>query len=428
MIKIGLLGFGTVGSGVYEIIEKEKNNFRTLLGEEIEISKILVSDLNKKRNVNLPPTLITDNPYEILNAPDIDIIVEAIGGVKHAYKYVTLALENDKHVVTANKAIVAKYMDELLALAEKKGKGFLFEASVGGGIPIIKSLKQNIRINKITQIKGILNGTTNFILSKMTDENLSFNEALELARKLGYAEADPTDDIEGYDVARKLSILSSIAFKTKTNYNNIMCRGINSISKLDISMFKKLSLKVKLIGNAVISDNFFIDKEFSASVEPILVNENSTFASVNDAFNIVSLMGDTVGEQHFYGHGAGKNSTANAVVSDILDLISGEYKFSKLIENTITIPAGVKLFKGKYYLRVAPASKTQIPKIFNLLNKNDIKYEIISINEDLILLTELISADTMEHFIKQLKLSHDNYCYLRIEGKIESKKYAEVLS
>ncbi len=205
-----------------------------------------------------------------------------------------------------------------------------------------------------------------------------------------------------------------------------MCRGISSISSLDINIFKKLGLIVKLVGSALRSNNISSD-EFSASVEPILVNENSIFATVNDAFNIVSITGDTVGELQFYGQGAGKNPTANAVVSDILDIVSGEYKSTKLSQNTTTIPSGVNLFKGKYYLRVTPESKTQIAKVFNLLSKNNLRYEIISINEDLVLLTESISADTMEHFIRQLKLSHDNYCYLRIEGQIENIEHGEIL-
>ncbi|WFD08901.1 homoserine dehydrogenase [Tepidibacter hydrothermalis] len=418
MIKIGLLGFGTVGTGVYEIINNTENNLRILLNKEIEVSKILVSDINKKRNVVVSKDILTQDPLDILENPEIDIVVEVMGGIDKAYEYMCLAFKNNKHVVTANKAVVSKYIDKLLDLANKYDRGFLFEASVGGGIPIIKPLKQSARINNISNVRGILNGTTNFILTKMCDENLSFDEALNIAQELGYAEADPTDDIEGYDVKRKLAILSSIAFNNKTDVDSIMCRGISSINKVDIKMFKKLGLVSKLVGSAVSNDN-----NYSASVEPILLNENSTFTTVKDAFNIVSITGNVIGELQFYGQGAGKNPTANAVVSDIFDIVTGQYKRDDFVQNGKLISADIDLFKGRYYIRVSPSNKNDVSKILKLMDLDKLKYEILSMNEDLIVITDVINADKIEQFVSKLNILEKEYCYMRIEGDIMNLKY-----
>ncbi|MCT4620153.1 MAG: homoserine dehydrogenase [Marinisporobacter sp.] len=407
MIKIGLLGLGTVGSGVYEIINNPKNNLKRLLNKNVEISKILVRDKNKKRNISVPENILTENPDDLLNDPDIDIIVEVMGGIDTAYKYISTAFKNNKHVVTANKAVVSKYLNDFLSLANRHHKGFLFEASVAGGIPIIKPLKQNIRINQISEIKGILNGTTNFILTKMAEENLSFNEALALATELGYAEADPTDDIEGYDVQRKLAILSSIAFHNQVAVDSIQCRGIRTLSTKDIEIFERLHLTVKLAGKAIACDD-----EISASVEPILIDKNSTMATVKDAFNIVSITGDTIGNLQFYGQGAGKNPTANAVVCDIYDIISGQFKSDHFIQNDEIKCAGIDLFKGKYYIRINTENKQ---KVLHLLDKNHIHYDIISIHQELILITDLITAKSIDHLINQLQIFENNYFYARIE-------------
>ncbi|QVK18329.1 homoserine dehydrogenase [Mycoplasmatota bacterium] len=413
MKKIGLLGIGTVGSGVYEIINNRKNELNQLLGEEIEISKILVNDINKKRNLSLPKDILTDNFSDILNNPQIDIVVEAMGGIDTAYEFISSALKKDKHVVTANKAVISRYIDELSALAKEKYKGLLFEASVGGGIPVIKPLTQSIATNEITEIKGILNGTTNFILTKMSDENLSFDEALNLAYKLGYAEADPTDDIEGFDVRRKIAILSSIAYKIKIDEDDILCRGIRSISPLDIMFFKKKYFTVKLIGCSINKNN-----EFSASVEPILVQNHSFFSTVKNSFNIVSIIGSTVGELQFYGQGAGKNPTANAVVSDIIDIINDDYKSLEFKDLETIKPVGAKLLKGRYYIRITPEDKKQITEIIKLLDRHNLKYNIFDKEENLILVTKTISAEYMNKVIDTLNINYPNYCCLRIEDEL----------
>lgn len=420
MKKIGLLGFGTVGSGVYEIINKRSKELKKSTGEDIEICKILVRDVNKKRNLDFPKGILTDNPDDILKNSDIDIVVEVMGGIELPYKYITESLKNGKHVVTANKAVVCKYFEEFMYLTEENNRGFLFEASVGGGIPVLKPLKQCINTNDINIIKGILNGTTNFILSKMSDEDLSFDEALKLAHDLGYAEADPTDDIEGYDAARKIAILSSIAYRTNVGLDDVVCRGISKISTKDIHIFKELGLVVKLLANSVKNQD-----KFSASVEPILVGKNSLLANVKNAFNIVSIIGDAVGELQFYGQGAGKNPTGNAVVSDILDIVNGDYKSYNFKPISNISSSGVELFKGKYYLRINFKSREEMLKIKGLLKESNLKYNILQEYQELILIIDDIKANSMEEFIKKLNIS--DLFYVRIDGKIKKKFYNETL-
>ncbi|MTI68614.1 MAG: homoserine dehydrogenase [Firmicutes bacterium] len=414
MIKIGLLGIGTVGSGVYEIINSE--TFRNSIDENITISKILVRNINKERNSKYPKDIFTDDPKEIIDNPEIDIVIEVMGGINPAYKYITKALNNKKHVVTANKELVSIYLDELSEKAYENNLGFLFEASVAGGIPIIKPLTKLSKINDIKEIKGILNGTTNFILTKMIDENLSFDDALSLAKDLGYAEADPTNDIEGFDVLRKLAILSTIAFKSKIELKDILCRGIKSIKKEDIIFFKKLRLKIKLVANAIKENN-----KFSSVVEPMLVNENSTLSTVKDAFNIVSVTGNQVGELNFYGQGAGKSPTANAVISDVVDIINKDFDYSLYKEKNVS-SVNTKLFSGRYYLRISEDIKNS--EVFNRLKKFNIKYEILS-NKDLALVTEHIPANVMEDFIKSMDFKGNDYCYVRIDGALETMKSKE---
>lgn len=409
MIRIGLLGLGTVGSGVFEIIENKKSCFSELLDTNVEIAKILVRDVDKKRGLEVSENILTSNPSDILEDPEIDVVVEVMGGLSDSYKYIKAALSNNKHVVTANKEVVSNHFIELVSLAKSKNRGFLFEASVGGGIPIIKPLKQCVKINDISEIKGILNGTTNFILTKMLEENLSFEEALNLAQNLGYAEANPTNDIEGYDVARKLAILSSIAFKNETSVENIMCRGVSSITPFDIEIFKQIGVVVRLLGKASI-----IEENFIASVEPVLIDKNSIFGAVKDAFNIVSITGNTVGELLFYGQGAGKNPTANAIVSDILDIVTGAFESDNFIQNRTIASNKVGLLSGRYYIRTTFKEKGDIQKTINLLNQNCISFKILNKNKSLVLITDYISNISIEKVIKELEVSFDNYFYARI--------------
>lgn len=411
MIKIGLLGFGTVGSGVYEIINNSKGQLKESTGQDLYIEKILVRDIEKYKNLDVDSSLLTVDPSEILNNPDIDLIVEVMGGIEPAFSYMKSALSNGKHLVTANKAVVSKHLEELSQLAQKNHRGFLFEASVGGGIPIIKSLKESIQLNNISSIKGILNGTTNFILSKMYDNDLDFDAALKLAQEYGYAEADPTSDVEGHDAARKVAILSSLAFKVPVDFDDVSCSGITSISPLDIGFFKDMGLSVKLVGSSIFKDN-----QMSASVEPVLVNESSPFASVKDAFNIVSIVGDTVGELQFYGQGAGKKPTGNAVVSDIIDILKNQYDIAKSSFDSSDYSMNKELLNGKYYVRFSLPSKNQAVTIMDKLDNHNLKCEVLSMDENLVLITEELSAPDIDRITSDLGVDKHNLCYARIES------------
>ena len=409
MVKIGLLGLGTVGSGVREILSEKKSAIEEQTGKTVEISKILVNNLEKNRNPIVNSNILTDNPSDILDDPDIDIVVELIGGIEPAHTYITRALENGKHVVTANKAVLSHDFPGLTNLAKKNNRGILFEASVAGGIPIIKPLKELIKFNKIKEIKGILNGTTNFILSKMIEGGLDFKEALLLAQEVGFAEADPTDDIEGYDAARKISILSSIAFGYNVTFEDVDCRGISSITAFDIDFFKKLGLAIKLVGSA-----YSNDLDFDASVEPVLLNINSIMANVNDAFNVVSIEGDVVGNLQFYGQGAGKNPTGNAVVSDIIDIINGEL-------NPVDIekrkkPVNTPRILSNYYLRIFLKSQKESDFILKTIDKYKLKYKLVKGEESLVLILENISRQEIKNLIENLEI-RDRSCYARINSE-----------
>ncbi|WP_115641129.1 homoserine dehydrogenase [Clostridium putrefaciens] len=403
------MALGTVGLGVYKIINSKKEQISNILSEDIEIKKILVKNLNKKRNTIVNKDLLTDNYKDILDDPEINIVVEVIGGMNPAFEYIKSALKRGKHVVTANKEVVANYLEELLELSEKNNKRIFFEASVGGGIPIIKSLSQIALINDITQIKGIINGTSNFILTKMVDDCTSFNDSLALAKELGYAEANAKDDVEGDDVARKLSILSSLAFKTKVSAESILYRGISSIDKIDILNFKNMNKSIKLIATAIKDDN-----RISACVEPTLIEENSQFATVNNCFNMISITGNTVQELQFYGQGAGEKPTANAVVSDIIDAIKPTYSVCSLKKYKEKYDIDAHIFNGDYYFRVTTSGEKENEDIINLLIKSKISYEILEKTCNLVLKIKSIYEDKMDKFISKFKTRYENFCYVRI--------------
>lgn len=410
MIKVGLLGLGTVGSGVYEIIKNKSKGIEKVTGKKVEITKILDKDKSKAKQYDLDESVITDNIDDILDDSDIDIVVEVLGGIDFPLEIMKKALKSGKHVITANKAVISPFFEELHKLANENNVGLLYEASVAGGVPIIRELKSVLNINDVDHIKGILNGTTNFIMSKMYDENLTFDEALDLAHKYGYAEADPTDDIEGYDAARKISILASIAFKTHVAFEDVVCRGITSVTDKDIKYFKEMHLAPKLVGSAALIGN-----ECCASVEPVLFDSDEIFANVRDAFNTVSIEGDIVGELQFYGSGAGKNPTANAVVTDIIDIILENYKEYEFTNNKDIKISGNKLFKGKYYLRISREHIECKDETLKLIDSFDFKYTVTHDEDDLTIYTESLNSEIMESLIKRLDLPKDTFCYLRVE-------------
>lgn len=312
--KIALLGMGTVGGGVYKIIENQKDEMPFKIGAKLKVAKVLVRNKAKYADA-VPAEKLTDQFEDVINDDSIDIVVEVMGGIEPARTYITEALKKGKHVVTANKDLMAMHGHELLETAAANQCDLLFEAAVAGGIPIIRPLKQCLAGNNITEIMGIINGTTNFILTKMKEEGMDFKEALQLATDLGYAEADPTADIEGYDAGRKIAIMASIAFHTPVTFNDVFTEGITKITAKDMRYAKELGCTIKLLGIAKNTEN-----GIEVKVHPTLIPEHHPLAAVNDAFNAVFVHGDAVDDTMFYGRGAGALPTGSAVVGDIMDV------------------------------------------------------------------------------------------------------------
>lgn len=313
-IKAALLGLGTVGGGVYKLMDRQKEEFPYKIGANLEIEKVLVRNLEKERP-GIDSSLLTDNWQEILNDDSIEIVIEVMGGIEPAKTYIKEALQAGKNVVTANKDLLAEYGGELLDLAGEVKKDLLFEAAVAGGIPIIRPLKQCLAGNYLTEVMGIVNGTTNFILSKMTHEGMDFEDALKIAQDLGYAEADPTADVEGHDAGRKIAIMASIAFNSRVTFSDVYTEGITKISAKDIEYAKDMGFVIKLLGVARKKED-----GIEVLVHPMLIPENHPLASVDDAFNAVYVHGDAVDDAMFYGRGAGEFPTASAIMGDVIDV------------------------------------------------------------------------------------------------------------
>ncbi len=311
MTDIAVLGYGTVGSGVVEVIDKNSKSIDMKAGDEIRIKYVL--DLRDFPGDRVESVLVHDFDV-ILSDPSVRIVVEVMGGVEPAYTFVKKSLLAGKSVCTSNKELVAKHGPELISIARKKGINFLFEASVGGAIPVIRPINSSLTADAILQIKGILNGTTNYILTQMADEGWEFDKALETAQKLGYAERDPEADIEGYDACRKIAILSSLAYGRNVDFEKIYTEGISKITATDICYAKKLGCAVKLLASSEYDDG-----KYYAMVAPFLVRSTHPLYSVNGVYNAIFVNGESIGDVMFYGSGAGKLPTACAVVADVVD-------------------------------------------------------------------------------------------------------------
>lgn len=314
-IGIGLIGLGTVGSGVVDILRRNRDLIKRRLGVPVEIVKIVRRDTSKPLPEGISPSIVTGDIKETIENPDVDIAVEVMGGYDPAKSYILSAIEKGKHVVTANKALLAVSGEELYSAASDHGVDLYFEGSVCGGIPVIKAIREGLAANRIDSIYGIVNGTSNFIITKMTHEGKTFREALEETQELGYAEADPAFDIEGIDAAHKLSILVNIAFGTPVEFKEIYTEGISGISPLDVNYAKELNYRVKLLAIAKRRDDCI-----EARVHPTLVPYNHLIATVEGIFNAIYITGDAVGPTLFYGRGAGDLPTGSAVVGDIIDV------------------------------------------------------------------------------------------------------------
>jgi homoserine dehydrogenase len=314
-INVGLLGLGTVGGGTLTVLRRNREEIARRAGREIRVVKAAVRDLDKARRYDGVGLSITTDPGEVVNDPGIDIVVELIGGLSPAKELVMTAIENGKHVVTANKHLVAKHGNEIFAAAQRKGVMVAFEAAVAGGIPIIKAIREGLTANRIEWIAGIINGTTNYILTEMRDKGSGFDDALREAQRLGYAEADPTFDVEGIDAAHKLTILSAIAFGVPMQFDRAYTEGITGLTGADVRYAEQLGYRIKLLGITKRKE-----RGIELRVHPTLIPARRLIANVDGAMNAVLVKGDAVGPTLYYGAGAGAEPTASAVVADLVDV------------------------------------------------------------------------------------------------------------
>ena len=407
-IKVALLGVGTVGTGVYKLIQRRADVMVRTIGAQMEVSKILVHNLNKQRE-GIDASLLTDNWQEIVNDPEIQIIVEVMGGIEPARTMILEALHAGKHVVTANKDLLAAHGKELLDAAEEKHCDLLFEAAVAGGIPIIRPLKQCLAGNEIDEVIGIVNGTTNYILTKMFEENMSFEEALAKATELGYAEADPTADVEGLDAGRKVAIMASIAFHSRVVFDDVYTEGITKITADDIAYAKEFDSVIKLLGVAHNTEG-----GIEVGVYPMLLNKEHPLASVRDSFNAVFVHGDAVDDAMFYGRGAGELPTASAVMGDIIDVARNiEYGCNGRISCTCYRETPIKKFdevENKFFLRMQvknqPGVLASIATVFGnhgVSIARVVQKHIKGDQAELVIVTDKVREDYLKNALEQLR-------------------------
>lgn len=354
-IKAALLGLGTVGGGVYKLVQRQKEEMVKKSGANLEITRILVHNMNKQRE-GVDASLLTDNWKEIVEDPEISIVIEVMGGIEPAKTMILEALCAGKNVVTANKDLVAVHGRELLDAAQENQVDFLFEAAVAGGIPIIRPLKQCLAVNEIDEVIGIVNGTTNYILTKMFEDGMDFSEALAKAPELGYAEADPTADVEGLDAGRKVAILASIAFHSRVVFDDVYTEGITKISAKDVAYAKEFGSVIKLLGVAHNRED-----GIEVAVYPMMLPKNHPLASVRDSFNAVFVHGDALDDAMFYGRGAGELPTASAVMGDVIDIIRDiQFSCTGRISCTCYKNTPVKSsddVKNKFFVRMQVTNK-----------------------------------------------------------------------
>ncbi|MBW6409932.1 homoserine dehydrogenase [Clostridium weizhouense] len=352
-VRIALLGLGNVGRGVCMILNSNKEEIMKRSGYEVEIAKILVRDKNKPRGIDVSKELITTDFNEILNDDSIKVVLEMMGGIEPAREYMLQCMDKGKHIVTANKMLLATNGDELFEKADSNGLMFKYEASVAGGIPIINGIDESLTANKIKELYGIVNGTTNYILTKMESEGLGFDEALKEAQDMGYAEADPTSDIEGYDAQYKLAILSSLAFGTKIDIDNVYREGITNIKPIDMDYAKEFKMVIKLL--AIVKEN---NEKLELRVHPTMIPKKHPLANVYDSFNAVFVKGNAVGDLMFYGRGAGDLPTGSAVVSDVIAILRSNIDLennNSVVKNNLWDRkiADIKEVKSKFYIRAS---------------------------------------------------------------------------
>ncbi|WP_139490294.1 homoserine dehydrogenase [Brevibacillus dissolubilis] len=430
VVRVGLMGLGTVGTGVVRLVKEHQEDLFNQTGLGIEIHKILVQNKTKPRGISDTyediAGIITDEPDDLLKNPEVDVIVEVMGGINPTKEYLLTALEQGKNVVTANKDLMALHGGEILRKATENSCDVFYEASVAGGIPILRALVEGFSSDRITKMMGIVNGTTNYILTKMSQEGADYADVLKEAQALGYAETDPTSDVEGLDAARKMAILSTLGFRMPMNLDEVNVKGISSVSKEDIAYGKKLGYEVKLLGIARCDDG-----EVEVSVQPTMVHKSHALSSINGVFNAVYVYGEAVGETMFYGPGAGELPTATAVVSDLVTTVknmklgvSGRGMVAPYKEKRLK-PDSKKY--SKIFLRLIAADKRGVlAQITQLMADKNISLDQVlqqpfgtSGQAEIIMVTHLAAksdVDEVMMLLRDLDIIHEIKSCYRVEG------------
>ena len=402
---VGMAGFGTVGSSVYQVLKRNAALIHARAGKQIEIKRVVCRKTDKVILQTQGNVIASNDLNSIIDDTSISVVIEVMGGIEPAKTFILNALKNGKDVITANKALLATHGDEIFTEARKQNRSVFFEASVAGGIPVIKALREGLAGNQISEISGILNGTCNYILSAMHKTPLSFAEALKNAQQLGYAEADPTFDIEGLDTGHKLSILTSLAFGVPFHFDITAVEGIKGISSLDIQFAQKLGFVVQLLATVE-----KINDRLSFQVAPTLIPQNSILAQVSDAMNAVEIVGDAVGKTLFYGAGAGGEATASAVLADVINIAKGHKSIVKPDSATVVTFLDNNEKRNKNYIRFNSGSLNDLTNhVLPTLEKHQIVVEKIEeINENLVLLTQEIDEKTLQKALTELSQTYCN--------------------
>ncbi|MEI6094078.1 MAG: homoserine dehydrogenase [Gammaproteobacteria bacterium] len=409
-INIGILGLGVVGSDLVNLLTEHHNELIRKTGYNVVIHKIAVLDVNKPRKCSINGITLTNNAYDVIQDPKIDIIIELIGGIDMPAQYIFAAISEGKHIITANKALIAEHGNKILSSAKEKNVVVVFEAAVCGGLPILKILREGLSGNKIRSIVGVLNGTGNYILTKMLDDGISFNCALEQAQKLGYAEANPNNDIQGIDSVQKLSILASIAFGTDVKYKDVHTEGISHINSLDLLCAKEMGCVIKHLAYAE-KDNAYI----RLHVHPTLISNIHKLAEIDGVMNGIMIEAEPVGHTFYYGAGAGGRATSSAIIADLIDIIrtinspgSRDYLYSEFIASLNYLYESIEDLNFSYYVRIpCPLLESDIRVVANRYGIRIIKFEqvrnLTGIDDlSVILIIDRTIEKTMKHFILEL--------------------------
>ena len=418
-MKVGILGLGTVGGGVVNVLQKNSDSIKRRTGVEIDLVIAGVRDITKKRICDTKKIQLTEDPFEVVNHPEIDVVLELIGGFGLAKELVEKAINNGKHIITANKALIGNHGNELIKLANKKKVRFLFEASVAGGIPIIKALEQGLSANNIESVAGIINGTGNFILTDMKEKGRDFNDVLKEAQALGYAEEDPTFDIEGIDAAHKLSILAAIAFGTEIQFDKIYTKGISEISTEDILHATELGYTIKHLGIAKRGKN-----GIELRVHPTLVPNNKLIAQVDGVMNAVMVKSDALGTSLYYGPGAGDEATASAVIADLNDIINNQTSNHTLgwkSQQKIKVVDNNSIH-SEFFLRLLVTDvKGVLAKVTGIFNDHNVSIEALiqkqvdeNNNAHIAITTDKISTKTVMSIKEKIEASEFNQANVQI--------------